>query len=154
MGTTTMMTMMKTMTMMTTTMMTTTAMMMTTTKTMMTMMMKAMTMMTTMTMMMAMMTMMMMTTTMTNKFSARITDERNLEKIHTSFLQLVLFNRLRLNLIVFEMGVVSHSVTLNYFLFTFSQFSRLLHLLVYAQCIYLLKTTSKLCKSLHRLVKY
>merc|ERR1711860_228518 len=97
---------------------------------------------------------MMMTTTMTNKFSARITDERNLEKIHTAFLQLVLFNRLRLNLIVFEMGVVLHSVTLNYFLFTFSQFSRLLHLLVYAQCIYLPKTTSKLCKSLLRLVKY
>merc|ERR1711860_358662 len=117
---------------------------------------KTMTMMTTTAMMMTMMgmTMMMMTTTMTNKFSARITDERNLEKIHTAFLQLVLFNRLRLNLIVFEMGVVLHSVTLNYFLFTFSQFSRLLHLLVYAQCIYLPKTTSKLCKSLLRLVKY
>merc|ERR1711860_203249 len=142
--------------MMTTTTTTTTMMMMMmmTTTTMMTMM-KTMTMMTTTAMMMTMMTMMMMTTTtMTNKFSARITDERNLEKIHTAFLQLAMFNRLRLNLIVFEMGVVLHSVTLNYFLFTFSQFSRLLHLLVYAQCIYLPKTTSKLCKSLLRLMKY
>merc|ERR1711860_137077 len=123
---------------------------------MMMMMMMGTAMMMTMMMMMTktMMTMMMIATTMTNKFSARITDERNLEKIHTAFLQLVLFNRLRLNLIVFEMGVVLHSVTLNYFLFTFSQFARLLHLLVYAQCIYLPKTTSKLCKSLLRLMKY